>query len=139
MAISLLSAITTLTRFSASSSSASINFKYIFSRRTVSTASPKRQKQRGCKIMASTSPVPETYSATQDKITAPYGSWKSPLTADVVSGASKRLGGTAVDGHGRLIWLESRPTEAGYAETTELTTVIRTTKIYDNTFDCLIN
>lgn len=63
--------------------------------------------------MASTSPVPETYSATQDKITAPYGSWKSPLTADVVSGASKRLGGTAVDGHGRLIWLESRPTEAG--------------------------
>ncbi|KAH9758393.1 peptidase S9 domain-containing protein [Citrus sinensis] len=113
MAISLLSAITTLTRFSASSSSASINFKYIFSRRTVFTASPKRQKQRGCKIMASTSPVPETYSATQDKITAPYGSWKSPLTADVVSGASKRLGGTAVDGHGRLIWLESRPTEAG--------------------------
>ncbi|KAH9692655.1 peptidase S9 domain-containing protein [Citrus sinensis] len=109
----IIIAITTLTRFSASSSSASINFKYIFSRRTVFTASPKRQKQRGCKIMASTSPVPETYSATQDKITAPYGSWKSPLTADVVSGASKRLGGTAVDGHGRLIWLESRPTEAG--------------------------
>uniref|UniRef100_A0A251IQB4 Peptidase S9 prolyl oligopeptidase catalytic domain-containing protein n=1 Tax=Manihot esculenta TaxID=3983 RepID=A0A251IQB4_MANES len=49
----------------------------------------------------------------QDKVTAPYGSWKSPITADVVSGASKRLGGTAIDGHGRLFWLESRPTEAG--------------------------
>lgn len=48
------------------------------------------------------------------KITAPYGSWKSPITAEVVTGASKRLGGTAVDGNGRLIWLESRPTESGY-------------------------
>ncbi|XP_004500058.1 dipeptidyl-peptidase 5 isoform X2 [Cicer arietinum] len=47
--------------------------------------------------------------------TSPYGSWKSPITADVVSGASKRLGGTAVDGRGRLIWLESRPTESGRA------------------------
>ncbi|XP_028802955.1 uncharacterized protein LOC114758108 [Neltuma alba] len=53
--------------------------------------------------------------AQKDLVTAPYGSWKSPLTADVVSGASKRLGGTAVDGHGRLIWLESRPTESGRA------------------------
>lgn len=47
-------------------------------------------------------------------ITAPYGSWKSPITADFVTGASKRLGGTAVDGNGRLIWLESRPYESGY-------------------------
>ncbi|KAL2322645.1 hypothetical protein Fmac_027024 [Flemingia macrophylla] len=45
--------------------------------------------------------------------TAPYGSWKSPITADVVSGAAKRLGGTAVDARGRLIWLESRPAESG--------------------------
>lgn len=50
-----------------------------------------------------------------DRVTAPYGSWKSPITADVVSGASKRLGGTAVDGSGRLIWLESRPNESGRA------------------------
>ncbi|CAI8596584.1 unnamed protein product [Vicia faba] len=50
-----------------------------------------------------------------DTITAPYGSWKSPITADVVSGASKSLGGTAVDGSGRLVWLESRPTESGRA------------------------
>ncbi|KAJ4867532.1 alpha/beta-Hydrolases superfamily protein [Raphanus sativus] len=52
-------------------------------------------------------------SPPQEKITAPYGSWKSPITADVVSGASKRLGGTAVDSRGRLVWLESRPNESG--------------------------
>ncbi|RVX15276.1 Dipeptidyl peptidase family member 6 [Vitis vinifera] len=52
-------------------------------------------------------------AASQDKVTAPYGSWKSPITADIVSGADKRLGGTAVDGDGRLIWLETRPTESG--------------------------
>eukprot|EP00252_Welwitschia_mirabilis_P015017 TRINITY_DN33129_c0_g1_i1.p1 TRINITY_DN33129_c0_g1~~TRINITY_DN33129_c0_g1_i1.p1 ORF type:complete len:740 (-),score=130.98 TRINITY_DN33129_c0_g1_i1:162-2186(-) len=44
---------------------------------------------------------------------APHGSWKSPITADIVAGADKRLGGIAVDGRGRLIWLESRPSEAG--------------------------
>jgi dipeptidyl aminopeptidase/acylaminoacyl peptidase len=54
-------------------------------------------------------------AAKQEKITAPYGSWKSPITADVISGASKGLGGTAVDAHGRLIWLESRPSESGRA------------------------
>ncbi|XP_057469014.1 uncharacterized protein LOC130758197 [Actinidia eriantha] len=52
-------------------------------------------------------------SSTHDKVTAPYGSWKSPITADVVSGAAKRLGGTAVDELGRLFWLESRPAESG--------------------------
>ncbi|KOM24909.1 hypothetical protein LR48_Vigan17s000500 [Vigna angularis] len=46
-------------------------------------------------------------------MTAPYGSWKSPITTDVVSGAAKRLGGTAVDARGRLVWLESRPAESG--------------------------
>ncbi|WJX31741.1 hypothetical protein P8452_20142 [Trifolium repens] len=56
-----------------------------------------------------------TTPSDSDTINAPYGSWKSPITADVVSGASKRLGGTAVDGRGRLIWLESRPTESGRA------------------------
>ncbi|KAL0314809.1 UNVERIFIED_CONTAM: Dipeptidyl peptidase family member 6 [Sesamum angustifolium] len=51
-------------------------------------------------------------AAEQTKVTAPYGSWKSPITADVVSGSDKRLGGFAVDS-GRLFWLESRPTESG--------------------------
>ncbi|XP_021819383.1 uncharacterized protein LOC110761254 isoform X2 [Prunus avium] len=47
------------------------------------------------------------------QITAPYGSWKSPITTDVVSTASKLLAGTAVDSLGRLICLESRPNESG--------------------------
>ncbi|KAL5992679.1 hypothetical protein ACLOJK_013598 [Asimina triloba] len=51
----------------------------------------------------------------EEKITAPYGSWKSPITADVVSGAEKRLGGSAVDGAGCLLWVESRPSDAGRA------------------------
>ncbi|XP_027340405.1 probable dipeptidyl-peptidase 5 [Abrus precatorius] len=51
--------------------------------------------------------------ASSTVISAPYGSWKSPITSDMVSGATKGLGGTAVDGRGRLIWLESRPTESG--------------------------
>ncbi|KAL0438664.1 UNVERIFIED_CONTAM: hypothetical protein Slati_2349400 [Sesamum latifolium] len=58
--------------------------------------------------MSSASETP----AEQTKVTAPYGSWKSPITADVVSGSDKRLGGFAVDS-GRLFWLESRPTESG--------------------------
>ncbi|KAG5543404.1 hypothetical protein RHGRI_016217 [Rhododendron griersonianum] len=52
-------------------------------------------------------------SSADEKITAPYGSWKSPITADFVSGAQKSLGATAVDDHGRLFWLESRPLESG--------------------------
>lgn len=71
---------------------------------------------RSSKTMASLHATDEKF--TQQKITAPYGSWKSPITANVVSGASKRLGGTAVDSHGRLIWLESRPSESGWVSTT---------------------
>ncbi|KAG0606218.1 hypothetical protein M758_9G123100 [Ceratodon purpureus] len=51
----------------------------------------------------------------QTKCETPYGAWKSPLTADFVSGSSKRLGGAAVDSDGRLLWLEGRPSEAGRA------------------------
>ncbi|WMV25644.1 hypothetical protein MTR67_019029 [Solanum verrucosum] len=46
---------------------------------------------------------------------SPYGSWKSPITADIVSGSTKRLGGFSVDSLGHLFWLESRPTESGRA------------------------
>lgn len=53
-------------------------------------------------------------SASQIKLTAPYGSWKSPITADVVSGSDKRLGGFDIDSFGRLYWLESRPAESGF-------------------------
>lgn len=63
-------------------------------------------------------PTPSDGSIKEENLTAPFGSWKSPITADVVSGAEKRLGGSAVDSHGRLFWLESRPTESGYLLTT---------------------
>lgn len=53
-------------------------------------------------------------SASETKLTAPYGSWKSPITADVVSGSDKRLGGFDTDSFGRLYWLESRPAESGF-------------------------
>ncbi|CAN1273888.1 Dipeptidyl aminopeptidase BIII [Linum perenne] len=71
------------------------------------TVFPKRHHShhRFCS-MASSVPA-------QEVATAPYGSWKSPITADLVSGASKRLGGTAVDSQGRLLVLESRPNEGG--------------------------
>ncbi|WCJ35369.1 alpha/beta-Hydrolases superfamily protein [Euphorbia peplus] len=59
------------------------------------------------------SSTPMASSADEVKLTAPYGSWKSPVTADIVSGSSKRLGGTSIDSHGHLFLLESRPTEAG--------------------------
>ncbi|CAI9289631.1 unnamed protein product [Lactuca saligna] len=58
-------------------------------------------------MSASSAPPP------QQKLTAPYGSWSSPITSDIVSGAGKTLGGTAVDCLGHLFWLESRPTESG--------------------------
>lgn len=54
-----------------------------------------------------------TTGAVADRVTAPYGSWKSPITASVVSGADKKLGGIAVAGDGRLVWIETRPEEGG--------------------------
>lgn len=64
-------------------------------------------------IMSSASETAGT-AAEETKLNAPYGSWKSPITADIVSGSDKRLGGFAVDSLGRLYWLESRPTESGW-------------------------
>ncbi|GAV69030.1 Peptidase_S9 domain-containing protein [Cephalotus follicularis] len=87
----------TLTRLYFSSCS-SLNF---IQKRTLHSVSVKR-------MASSVSASPQDH-----KITAPYGSWKSPITADVVSGASKRLGGTAIDAQGHLFWLESRPNESG--------------------------
>ena len=63
--------------------------------------------KRRCSRIAST-------ASTKDKLIAPFGSCKSPIVVDAVSGAEKRLGGTAVDAHGRLILLGSRPVESGY-------------------------
>ncbi|EOY14577.1 Acylamino-acid-releasing enzyme, putative isoform 3 [Theobroma cacao] len=109
-------ALSILTRFFTSTSSlfsSTLIFNH-FSKRTVFTIATKKKTQpQRYKIMASSqaqAPLSE-----DQKITAPYGSWKSPITADVVSGSSKRLGGTAVDSQGHLFWLESRPSESGRA------------------------
>ncbi|XP_061354323.1 probable dipeptidyl-peptidase 5 [Gastrolobium bilobum] len=116
-------AVLTLTRSRSSSFSSSCYSKLFFTHSVnhfstklllLSSLSSKTLNQQRCcnckKGMASSRATSDS-----DRITAPYGSWKSPITADVVSGASKKLGGTAVDGRGRLIWLESRPTESGRA------------------------
>ena len=44
--------------------------------------------------------------------TAPYGAWKSPITADLITAATIRLGATALDGD-TAYWLEGRPAEEG--------------------------
>lgn len=62
--------------------------------------------------MASGSTV-EAAAKEKKATTAPYGSWKSPITAEAVSSTGKRFGGIAVDGTGRLCWLEPRPNENG--------------------------
>ena len=43
---------------------------------------------------------------------AQFGSWKSPITSDLIVSSSIGLGGLFVDGED-LYWLESRPLEAG--------------------------
>ncbi|NDJ55115.1 MAG: S9 family peptidase [Chloroflexi bacterium] len=44
--------------------------------------------------------------------TAPYGSWHSPISADLMAGSVVSLSRLQVDG-GRLFWVEGRPLEAG--------------------------
>jgi len=43
---------------------------------------------------------------------APYGSWKSPITSDLIVTATVGLGQTAVEG-GDTYWIELRPSEGG--------------------------
>ena len=43
---------------------------------------------------------------------APYGSWKSPITSDLIVAGSIRLGAVRLDGND-LYWSEGRPTEGG--------------------------
>lgn len=44
--------------------------------------------------------------------TAPYGSWKSPITSDLIVAATIGLGQIALDGD-TVYWSEARPTEGG--------------------------
>jgi dipeptidyl aminopeptidase/acylaminoacyl peptidase len=43
---------------------------------------------------------------------APHGSWKSPVTADLIASGTVRLGQVHLDGDD-VYWIESRPTEGG--------------------------
>jgi dipeptidyl aminopeptidase/acylaminoacyl peptidase len=47
-----------------------------------------------------------------DAKVAPYGSWKSPITSDLIVSAAIRLMDIALDGRD-VYWLEGRPTEGG--------------------------
>ncbi|MCA9963853.1 MAG: S9 family peptidase [Anaerolineales bacterium] len=47
-----------------------------------------------------------------NKIIAPYGSWDSPITADLLVGGTISLGQLVVDGDA-VYWTEGRPTEGG--------------------------
>ena len=44
--------------------------------------------------------------------TAPYGSWKSPITSESIVAEAVGFGGVALDGDD-IYWLESRPSEGG--------------------------
>ena len=43
---------------------------------------------------------------------APYGAWKSPITAELIAAGTIRLGQVALDG-GDVYWVEGRPVEGG--------------------------
>jgi len=47
-----------------------------------------------------------------EKTVSPYGSWKSPITADVLVAGTIGLGEIALDGEDTY-WIESRPSEGG--------------------------
>ncbi|KAG6502030.1 hypothetical protein ZIOFF_041917 [Zingiber officinale] len=66
--------------------------------------------------MAAASTTTSSLPDAAEKVTAPYGSWKSPITADVVSSSCKKLRGMAVAGDGQLVWIETRPDEGGLVE-----------------------
>jgi dipeptidyl aminopeptidase/acylaminoacyl peptidase len=44
---------------------------------------------------------------------APYGSWRSPITAADVARAGRRLGGAEIAADGAIWWAEGRPEEGG--------------------------
>jgi dipeptidyl aminopeptidase/acylaminoacyl peptidase len=47
-----------------------------------------------------------------ERIAASYGSWKSPITSDVIVAGTIGLGEIALDGND-IYWIESRPSEGG--------------------------
>ncbi|KAI3743402.1 hypothetical protein L1987_61111 [Smallanthus sonchifolius] len=107
MALTAITSAAITGRHSILSTSLSSNLTTTVTLLFIRTHRPLNPRKLITTMASSTTPSPE------QKITAPYGSWSSPITSDAVSGASKGIGGTAVDSRGRLFWLESRPTESG--------------------------
>src|ERR1700730_9389153 len=61
--------------------------------------------------MSSQSTSSQSVSSPSAK-TAPYGSWKSPITSDLIVAQSIALSDVRLDG-GTIYWLEGRPQEQG--------------------------
>jgi hypothetical protein len=52
--------------------------------------------------------------SSQSTKTARYGSWKSPITSDLIVAQSITLSELCLDG-GHIYWLEGRPPKEAYA------------------------
>jgi dipeptidyl aminopeptidase/acylaminoacyl peptidase len=67
----------------------------------------------GCESTLITVPKTEFRRNDASVTTAPYGSWRSPLTAAEVAGAGVRLAEPALGEDGSVWWLERRPADGG--------------------------
>ena len=56
--------------------------------------------------------------------TAPFGSWKSPISSDLIVGESVGLGQLALDG-ADIYWVETRPSEEGAGKWSSRTQIMR--------------
>ena len=65
---------------------------------------------------------------------APYGSWKSPITADLIVASTIGLGQIALDGQD-VYWIEGRPTEAGRSVIVRRTPDGKTTDVTPSPFN----
>ena len=63
----------------------------------------------------------------------PYGSWPTPLTAEVVIASATGLGGLAVDG-ADIVWSESRPEAAGRVQLVRRSASGETTELVPDAF-----
>ncbi|MGB7443359.1 MAG: S9 family peptidase [Coleofasciculaceae cyanobacterium] len=70
---------------------------------------------------------------TQPKL-APYGSWKSPITADLIVAGTVGLGGIALDGED-IYWIEARPSEKGRNVVVRRTTDGQVTEVTPSPFN----
>ena len=68
----------------------------------------RREQARIARVDASEAAA----SMVPEPITAPFGSWKSPITADLIVGETIRLGQLAMQGDD-VFWTEGRPQEQG--------------------------